>query len=87
MITFETVACRFVAEDADIITSQLDGCGRGFVHVGLKAAAEKLAKDVGIPLQGWSTTNVYSGTLKAWDGVSPKLLGWVVTIDRAVRVE
>ena len=70
---------KFIASDDVRITSQVDGYGAGFPHVGLKTVADSM---------GWSTpqaksfgtTNIVSNTLKAWNG-SPAVIGWLVDVE------
>jgi hypothetical protein len=70
---------KFIACDDIRITSEVDGCGLGFSHVGCKS----VARSMGYQQPGWvsySVEPVNSNTLKAWNG-SPAVIGWLIMVD------
>lgn len=70
---------KFIAVNDARITSQVEGCGLGFPHIGIRLVAEQMG--YGTVGTGYGFTLVYSGTLKGWDGERPELLGWLVSVD------
>jgi len=70
---------KFIAKDDERITSQVDGYGAGFSHVGIRAVAESMGwNQPGAVMFG--TDNIESRTLKAWNGM-PDVIGWLITVD------
>jgi hypothetical protein len=68
---------KFIAQNDTRITSECDGHGAGFPHVGLRKVAESLG--YGSIGSSYGNVNVYSETLKAWNG-SPEVIGWIVDV-------
>jgi hypothetical protein len=62
------------------IANEVGGFGIGFPHVGLRKIAEEMG--FGTTYSTFGTVNVFSSTLKAWNGC-PLQLGWIVEVSNA----